>query len=79
MLVLSRRVDESIVINGNIVVTVVDIRGDKVRLGINAPKEVPVDREEVFQSKKANGELQNATQKCVSDAVLPRPPQGDDC
>lgn len=47
MLVLSRKHDESIVINGNIIVTVIDIRGDKVRLGIDAPKDVPVHRREV--------------------------------
>ena len=47
MLVLSRKKNESIVIDDNIVVTVVEIRGDKVRLGIQAPKEVPVHRKEV--------------------------------
>ena len=50
MLVLSRKKNESIVINNDIVVTVVDIRGDKVRLGIVAPKEVPVHRQEVFDA-----------------------------
>ncbi len=50
MLVLSRRRDESIMIGDNIVVTVVDIRGDKVRLGINAPKEIPVHRQEVYEA-----------------------------
>ncbi|MEK7124321.1 MAG: carbon storage regulator CsrA [Patescibacteria group bacterium] len=50
MLVLSRRKNESIVINDNITVTVVEIRGDKVRLGIEAPKEVPVHRQEVFEA-----------------------------
>lgn len=47
MLVLSRQRAEQIVIDGRIVVTVVEIRGDKVRLGIDAPKDVPVHREEV--------------------------------
>lgn len=50
MLVLSRQRDESIVIGDNIVITVVDIRGDKVRLGINAPREVPVHRQEVYDA-----------------------------
>lgn len=50
MLVLSRHRDESIIIADNIVVTVVDIRGDKVRLGIDAPREVPVHRQEVFDA-----------------------------
>ncbi len=50
MLVLSRKKNESIVINNALVVTVVEIRGDKVRLGIVAPKEVPVHRQEVFEA-----------------------------
>lgn len=50
MLVLSRKKNESIVINSDITVTVVEIRGDKVRLGIVAPKEVPVHRQEVFDA-----------------------------
>ena len=47
MLVLSRKKNESIVIDDTIIVTVVEIRGDKVRLGIQAPKEIPVHRSEV--------------------------------
>lgn len=47
MLVLSRHRDERILIGDDVVVTVIDIRGDKVRLGITAPQEVRVDREEV--------------------------------
>lgn len=50
MLVLSRQRDESIVIGDNVVITIVDIRGDKVRLGIEAPGEVPVHRREVFEA-----------------------------
>ena len=61
MLVLSRHRDESIIIGDNIVVTIVDIRGDKVRLGIDAPKDIPVHRQEVYnaiqQEKMAAGEL----------------------
>jgi carbon storage regulator len=49
MLVLSRKTNESIVIDNNIVVTVVEVRGDKVRLGIVAPRDVPVHRDEVHQ------------------------------
>ena len=49
MLVLSRHQDESIIIgDDDIVITIVEIRGDKVRLGIIAPKEVPVHRQEVY-------------------------------
>ena len=50
MLVLSRQRDESIVIGENVVVTIVDIRGDKVRLGIEAPSEIPVHRQEVYEA-----------------------------
>lgn len=50
MLVLSRHRDESIVINDNIVITVVDIRGDKVRIGIEAPSSVPVHRREIYDA-----------------------------
>lgn len=50
MLVLSRKKDESIIINQNITITVVEIRGDKVRLGIEAPKEIPVHRREVYDA-----------------------------
>ena len=48
MLVLSRKKNESIIINDNITIVVIEIRGDKVRLGVEAPKEVPVHRREVF-------------------------------
>lgn len=51
MLILARRLGETIVINGDIVVTVVDIRGDRIRLGIAAPAEIPVDREEVHRRR----------------------------
>ena len=50
MLVLSRKKDESIIINDNLRVTIVEIRGDKVRLGIDAPKDVTVHRREVYEA-----------------------------
>lgn len=50
MLVLSRKSNEAIVINDDIVITIVEIRGDKVRLGIVAPKDVPVHRQEVYDA-----------------------------
>ena len=58
MLVLSRNVDESIVINGNIVVTVVRVEGGKVRIGVKAPKNITLDREEIHERKQY--ERQNA-------------------
>ena len=70
MLVLSRHRDESIIIGDNIVITVVDVRGDKVRLGIDAPTDIPVHRQEVYeaiqrerQAGKANGTQTTETQK----------------
>ena len=50
MLVLSRHRDESIIIGDDIVITVVDIRGDKVRLGIQAPTHIPVHRQEIYEA-----------------------------
>lgn len=60
MLVLSRHRDESIMIGDDVVITVVDIRGDKVRLGIDAPNHVPVHRQEVYEAIKR--ENQRASQ-----------------
>ncbi len=48
MLVLSRKKNESIIIGEDIVITIIEVRGDKVRLGIQAPREVPIHRSEVY-------------------------------
>lgn len=53
MLVLSRKVDEVIMIGNDIAITVVDIRGDKVRLGVSAPHEIPVNRKEIHERIQA--------------------------
>ena len=50
MLVLSRKKDESIMIGDDVKITIVDVRGEKVRLGIKAPKEIPVHRQEVYDT-----------------------------
>lgn len=50
MLVLSRKKNESIVIDENITITIVEVRGDKVRLGIQAPREVPIHRQEIHEA-----------------------------
>lgn len=50
MLVLSRQRDESIMIGDDVEITIVDIRGNKVRLGIQAPKEIPVHRKEIYEA-----------------------------
>ncbi len=63
MLVLSRNLGERIVIGNNIVLTVVDIRGDRVRLGFTGPAEVPIHREEVYRRV----EEEQAQQKLLSE------------
>ena len=55
MLVLTRRANQSIMIGDDIVVTVLDVRGDQVRIGIKAPRSVDVHREEVFVALQRNG------------------------
>ncbi|MBL8830396.1 MAG: carbon storage regulator CsrA [Planctomycetaceae bacterium] len=63
MLVLSRKKNESIVINNDITIVVVEIRGDKVRLGVEAPKEVPVHRREVYDAIKRNNDSSPAEEE----------------
>ena len=66
MLVLSRKKNESIVINNDITIVVVEIRGDKVRLGVEAPKEVPVHRREVYDAiKRHERESQSGDAACA--------------
>jgi len=65
MLVLSRHRDESIMIGDDVVVTIVDIRGDKGRLGIEAPNDVPVHRQEVYEAIQR--EIRKANQVQPSD------------
>ncbi len=66
MLVLSRKKNESIVINDDITIVVVEIRGDKVRLGVEAPKEVPVHRREVYDAIKRNESTKSESTKTDS-------------
>ena len=72
MLVLSRKKNESIVINNDITVTVVEIRGDKVRLGIVAPKEVPVHRQEVFEAIHGKPGAEPAPPPWLSNLLIDR-------
>lgn len=62
MLVLSRKKDEKIVIGDNISIMVVEIRGDKVRLGIDAPRDVSVHRREVYDAIKRKESEQDAVE-----------------
>ncbi len=60
MLVLSRQRDETIMIGDDVEITIVDIRGDKVRLGINAPRTIQVHRKEVYEAiQRENAEAAN--------------------
>lgn len=71
MLVLSRKKNESIIINDHITVTVVEIRGDKVRLGIEAPKDVTVHRREVYEAIQNQARArENSTPARASDDRL---------
>ncbi|WP_339733750.1 carbon storage regulator CsrA [uncultured Gimesia sp.] len=65
MLVLSRKKNEKIIIDENIVITIVEIRGDKVRLGIEAPREVPIHRSEVYEAIQKE---QNSVSETENDA-----------
>lgn len=61
MLALSRKKNEAIIINNNIEITVLEVKGEQVKIGINAPKEVPVYRKEVYaQIQESNQEATNA-------------------
>lgn len=63
MLVLSRTKDESIMVGDNVEITIVDVRGDKVRLGITAPKEIPVHRREVYEAiQREKGQSTDSTE-----------------
>src|SRR4051812_36768714 len=66
MLVLSRKKNESIIINDNITVTVIEIRGDKVRLGIEAPKDVTVHRREVYDAIQSQSQARDSGATALS-------------
>ncbi|MCS7305180.1 MAG: carbon storage regulator CsrA [Thermoguttaceae bacterium] len=78
MLVLSRQRNQSIIIGDNIIITVVDIRGDKVRLGIEAPSEIPVHRKEVYEAIKRENlraaQLDPADTHPLTESTSSQPP-----
>ena len=79
MLVLSRQRDETIMIGDDIEVTVVDIRGDKVRLGINAPREISVHRKEVYDAiRRENRAAAQVKPEDVAGAKAAPAPKPDD-
>lgn len=73
MLVLSRHRDESIVVNDNVLIQVIDIRGDRVRLGIEAPLEMSINRKEVWdaiQREKQQHQLQESERTLKSQQIV---------
>lgn len=78
MLVLSRQKEQTIMIGDNIEITVVDIRGDKVRLGITAPIEIPVHRKEVYDAiQRENKEAANVKLQDITDVAKDRGTSSD--
>lgn len=68
MLALSRRVNESIMLGNDIEITILEVKGDQVKIGINAPKSVPIYRKEIYlQIKESNKEAAETT---ASDELL---------
>lgn len=75
MLVLTRRVGESVVIGNDVVVTVIEARGDQVRVGIQAPRSIQVHREEVFRQLEQENAAAVASAKHSSALLARRPPR----
>ncbi len=67
MLILTRRVGETLVIGDDVRVTVLGVRGNQVRVGVNAPKDVAVHREEIYQRIQSEKEVPNLDEDSVSD------------
>lgn len=61
MLILTRRVGETLMIGDDVTVTVLGVKGNQIRLGVNAPKEVPVHREEIYERIQSEGERKEST------------------
>ncbi len=70
MLVLSRKVDESILIDGRVRITVVEIRGNQIRLGIEAPREVPIWRSEVIKSEAKSAAASPLLERSLESLAL---------
>ena len=77
MLVLSRQRDESIMIGDDVEIIIVDVRGDKVRLGITAPKEIPVHRREIYDAiqREKSQKKKETQEKQEKESQTPQPSQ----
>ena len=69
MLILTRRVGETLVIGDDVTVTVLGVRGNQVRLGVNAPKDVAVHREEIYQRIQNEKYAENSTESSEKDDI----------
>jgi carbon storage regulator len=69
MLILTRRVGETLVIGDDVTVTVLGVRGNQVRLGVNAPKDVAVHREEIYQRIQNEKDAENSTESSENDDI----------
>jgi|TARA_B110000914_G_scaffold103086_1_gene90373 carbon storage regulator len=69
MLILTRRVGETLVIGDDVTVTVLGVRGNQVRLGVNAPKDVAVHREEIYQRIQNEKDAENSTESSEKDDI----------
>ena len=69
MLILTRRVGETLVIGDDVTVTVLGVRGNQVRLGVNAPKDVAVHREEIYQRIQNEKNAENSTESSENDDI----------
>lgn len=81
MLILTRRVQEALMIGDNVVVTVLSVKGNQVRLGIDAPKDVEVHREEIYHRVKSGipqGEPKSAKPEAAEMPEMPEKPAEDD-
>jgi len=63
MLILTRRVNESLMIGDNVTITVLGVKGNQVRLGVNAPKDVAVHREEIYERIRAEGDDEDSVKE----------------
>ena len=69
MLILTRRVGETLMIGNNVTVTVLGVKGNQVRIGVNAPKDVPVHREEIFERIKREEDQGSRSEAPISKIV----------
>ena len=69
MLILTRRINETIIINDNITITVLSFKGKQVRIGINAPKDILIDRQEIHQKKQLETHPSNGNSPAIDIAT----------